>query len=146
MTAIVAVSGGFDPPHVGHLRMFQEAAGYGRLVVIVNNDNWLRTKKGFVFMPEGERLEIVRGVSCVHEALLTKHALLRGDQSVCDELLQLRPTFFANGGDRQSFSTPENILCGQLGITMLWGIGGFDKVQSSSKLVENTRDYLKTMG
>ncbi|NBS41682.1 hypothetical protein EBS80_03395, partial [bacterium] len=44
---IVCVSGGFDPIHVGHVRMIQEAAALGdELVVIVNNDNWLIKKKG----------------------------------------------------------------------------------------------------
>ena len=43
---VVAVSGGFDPIHVGHVRMFQEAKKLGdELVVILNNDNWLRRKK-----------------------------------------------------------------------------------------------------
>jgi cytidyltransferase-like protein len=43
---IVAVSGGFDPLHVGHARMFQKAKALGdKLVVILNNDNWLKLKK-----------------------------------------------------------------------------------------------------
>jgi len=43
---IVAVSGGFDPVHVGHVRLFKEAKKLGdKLVVILNNDNWLRKKK-----------------------------------------------------------------------------------------------------
>ena len=42
---VVAVSGGFDPIHVGHIRMFGEAKKLGDvLVVILNNDNWLRKK------------------------------------------------------------------------------------------------------
>ena len=49
----VAVSGGFDPIHIGHARLFQAARKFGdKLVVILNNDNWLRAKKGFVFMPQ----------------------------------------------------------------------------------------------
>ena len=39
---IVAVSGGIDPLHIGHVRMFEEAKKFGdKLVVILNNDNWL---------------------------------------------------------------------------------------------------------
>ena len=53
---VVAVSGGFDPIHIGHIRMMKEAKALGdKLVVIRNNDNWLKQKKGFVFMPELER-------------------------------------------------------------------------------------------
>ena len=64
MSKTVAVSGGFDPIHVGHLRMFIEAKTLGdRLVVIVNNDHWLKLKKGYSFMPEEERKEIIEGLS-----------------------------------------------------------------------------------
>ncbi len=39
---IVAVSGGFDPIHIGHIRMFKEARKMGnKLIVILNNDHWL---------------------------------------------------------------------------------------------------------
>jgi len=42
----VAVSGGFDPIHIGHVRYLKEAKKLGdRLVVIINNNNWLETKK-----------------------------------------------------------------------------------------------------
>lgn len=149
MREIIAVSGGFDPLHVGHLRMFEAAAGYGNLVVIVNNDNWLRKKKGFVFMPEQERFEIIRGLACVSFALLTDHpdassSVFTGD--VCKELAMIRPNRFANGGDRQSYNTPETKLCKELGINTMWGVGGF-KIQSSSKLVEDARENTdKTLG
>ena len=62
----VAVSGGFDPIHVGHLRMFKEASELApKLIVIVNNDNFLIEKKGYVFMPSTERLEIIEGFGVV---------------------------------------------------------------------------------
>ena len=57
---VVAVSGGFDPVHIGHLRMLIEAKALGdKLVVIANNDNWLKLKKSHSFMPEAERKEIL---------------------------------------------------------------------------------------
>ena len=64
---VVVVSGGFDPLHKGHVRMFKAARKLGdTLVVIMNNDNWLKYKRGYVFMPENERKEreerIKRGV------------------------------------------------------------------------------------
>ena len=53
---VVAVSGGFDPVHIGHIRMFEDARKLGDyLVVILNNDNWLIDKKGFSFLEEEER-------------------------------------------------------------------------------------------
>lgn len=64
---VAIVSGGFDPVHVGHIRMFQEAARLGTLVVGLNSDEWLKRKKGYVFMPWDERAEIIRAIGCVHE-------------------------------------------------------------------------------
>ncbi len=57
---IIAVSGGFDPIHIGHIRLLKEAKALGdRLIVILNNDNWLKKKKGYIFMPEEERAAIL---------------------------------------------------------------------------------------
>ena len=61
----VCVSGGFDPVHVGHLRMMQEAQQYGEVTVIINSDEWLMRKKGYIFMPFRERREIIDGFECV---------------------------------------------------------------------------------
>ena len=61
----VCVSGGFDPVHIGHLRMIQEAAQHGQVIVIVNSDSWLMRKKGYIFMPFEERCEILRGFAGV---------------------------------------------------------------------------------
>ena len=41
----ICVSGGFDPVHIGHLRMMQEAAKYGNVIIIVNSDEWLMRKR-----------------------------------------------------------------------------------------------------
>ena len=52
----VVVSGGFDPVHVGHLDMLEEARNLGsHLTVILNSDRFLLEKKGFIFMPFKER-------------------------------------------------------------------------------------------
>ena len=135
---IVAVSGGFDPIHVGHVRMIIEASKYGNVVIIINSDNWLKQKKGYVFMPWKERAEIlesIKGVISVVEAS-------DYDGTVCESLVDLRDfmglDYFANGGDRKSNNTPEMNICQQYGIEMLWNIGG-GKVQSSSWLVEGSK-------
>jgi len=139
---VVAVSGGFDPLHIGHVRMFQEAKKLGdHLVVILNNDNWLETKKGFAFMPEGERKEIIKAIHCVDEVLITSHGPGDSDRSVCRELEKVRPHVFANGGDRKPDGdpVPEVMLCQKLNIEMIYNIGHGGKVQSSSWLVESAR-------
>ncbi len=145
---IVAVSGGMDPLHIGHVRMFNEAKKLGdELVVILNNDNWLMKKKGFVFMPEAERKEILEGLRAVDRVSLTKHEKDPTDMSVCRELEELRPDIFANGGDRNrkdaakpsSSLSPEQALCAKLGIEMVYEVGKGGKVQSSSWLVEKAK-------
>lgn len=132
---IVAVSGGFDPIHIGHIRLFEEARKLGdRLVVILNNDNWLRKKKGFVFMPETERAEVIAAIRWVDHVALSKHGENPIDMSVCSELRELRPDIFANGGDRKHDNIPEVAVCEEIGCRMVFGVGRGGKVQSSSWL------------
>ena len=133
MARKVCISGGFDPLHIGHLRMIREAsilAAGGQLIVILNSDEWLMNKKGYVFMPFEERREIlmstrgVTGVSSVDDS----------DNTVCEALKRINPDMFANGGDRKVGTVPEEGLCKDLHITMRYNVGG-GKSQSSSELV-----------
>ena len=134
---IVAVSGGFDPIHIGHIRLFKEAKKLGdKLTVILNNDNWLEKKKGRVFMPQEERKEIIEALECVDDVIITAHGKNPEDMSVCRELKEILPDIFANGGDRKKDNVPEVELCKQLGIEMAWNVGG-EKIRSSSKLLKN---------
>jgi cytidyltransferase-like protein len=130
----IAVSGGFDPVHVGHVRMIQEASEYGDVIVIVNSDEWLGRKKGYSFMSFIERAEIIAGLKGVVEVVRADD----DDDTVCKSLETIAPDYFANGGDRKSNNTPEMDVCDSLGIEMLWNIGG-EKIQSSSDLVKKTR-------
>ena len=139
----VAVSGGFDPVHVGHIEMMKEARALGdKLIVIVNNDNWLKKKKGFAFMNEQERKAIIEAIRYVDEVMLTSHPENPADMSVCAELEALKPTIFANGGDRKPDGdpVPEVGLCAKLGIEMVYNVGKSGKIQSSSELVKRMRD------
>lgn len=132
----VAVSGGFDPVHIGHLRMFKEASKLGKLTVIVNNDNWLRAKKGFVFMKEKERVELIKSVRFVDKVMLSRHKKNPKDMSVSRELASCEPDIFANGGDRRTIEDiPESRVCNTYGIEMVFNVGG-KKIQSSSKLTK----------
>ena len=150
---VVAVSGGFDPIHVGHVRLFQRARALGdALVVILNNDHWLQKKKGVVFMSQEERKEIIGALTSVDQVILTEHTEDPQDMSVCVELEKIRPDIFANGGDRDrqnadnknSSLNPEQLLCQKLGIRMVFNVGDGGKVQSSSwllaKYVESAND------
>ncbi len=137
----VAVSGGFDPLHVGHVRMFKEARNLGdKLMVIINNDNWLQHKKGFVFMPQRERAEIVKELPFVDKVVFTDHGIKDPDRSITRSLKKFKPAIFANGGDRKGVKDiPEVAICEELGIKMVFNVGEGGKVQSSSWMVGASR-------
>lgn len=138
---VVAVSGGFDPFHIGHLRMLKEARKLGdKLVVILNNDKWLEAKKGFAFMKEKERAEILRMFPFVDRVYITKHKKNDADRSVSKALQKLRPAIFANGGDRKKTADiPEASTCKKLGIKTVFNVGDGGKVQSSSWMINAAR-------
>lgn len=133
----VMVSGGFDPVHVGHIRMIREAAKFGDVIVIANSDQWLYRKKGFNFMEFQSRAEILDSI----KGVLLVDSVNDADGTVCDAIRRHNPTYFANGGDRGKDNTPEVLLCKELGVELLWGIGGDEKVESSSDLVQKTREF-----
>ena len=138
---IVATSGGFDPVHIGHIRMFEEAKKLGdKHIVILNNDNWLIAKKGYAFMPQKERKEVLAALRAVDEVVLTRHPENPTDMSVAKELRRIKPNIFCNGGDRKGRNdTPESRVCEELGIEMVFNVGRGGKVQSSSWLVDKQR-------
>ncbi len=130
----IAVSGGFDPVHTGHLDMFEHAKNLvgdeGKVLVFVNNDNFLIRKKGKAFMSLAERARIVEAFSVVDEAV----AVIDEDDTVCKTLEKYRPDVFANGGDRTQENIPEDTTCQECNIAMIFNVGG-GKTQSSSDLL-----------
>jgi cytidyltransferase-like protein len=136
---IVVVSGGFDPIHSGHIELFNKASTLGDILIVgINSDEWLRRKKGKEFMPLHERkkiIESIRGVDSVWE-------FDDSDDSACDLLLKIKDYYwtlgnyeiiFANGGDRTKENIPEMIIPE---ISFVFGIGGEDKKNSSSWILE----------
>lgn len=127
----VAISGYFDPLHVGHLDYINLARRLGDyLVVIVNNDHQATLKKGKPFMKEEERVKIVESIKGVDEVFLS----IDKDRTVCESLKAVNPDVFANGGDRNNEEIPEAVVCRDLGIEMVDGLG--NKKQSSSWLLK----------
>ena len=125
----VAVSGYFDPIHVGHLEYLELAKKIGDyLIVIVNNDFQASLKKGKSFMNENDRVEIVSAIRCVDEVFLS----IDEDLSVCKSLEHIKPDIFANGGDRKLDEIPETKVMKKYNIKMVDGLG--KKIRSSSDL------------
>tara|TARA_Y100000034_G_scaffold123456_1_gene170221 strand:+ start:693 stop:1184 length:492 start_codon:yes stop_codon:yes gene_type:complete len=135
--ATVMVSGGFDPVHAGHIRMIRAAAEYGGVIVVANSDEWLYRKKGFVFMEFERRVEILNAI----KGVILVDSVDDSDDTVCEAIRRLKPTYFANGGDRKRSNTPEQNVCEELGVKLLWSIGGDEKLASSSDLVKTSREF-----
>lgn len=134
---LVATSGGFDPLHVGHLHCIQASAllkgDTGLFVVIVNGDGFLKRKKGYAFMPLEERMELVAAIRGVDLVVPWDD----GSQFVTGAIEIMRPNIFAKGGDRSTAeNVPEFDTCVRVGCHVVFGIGGSNKVQSSSELVQ----------
>ena len=139
---LAIVSGGFDPVHVGHLEFFERARAMAdELFVIVNDDEYLKRKKGKPFMPFQERMTIVQALKPVTLAI---ESIDEGD-TVTKTLQWVRALYkskfsemiFCNGGDRTyEGNTPEYQACLELGIEPVFGLG--EKIQSSRWLINGT--------
>ena len=125
----VAISGYFDPIHVGHIEYINNAKKLGDwLIVIVNNNKQCALKKGKHFMDENDRVIIVKNIKTVDEVFLS----IDDDKTVCKSLKALNPDVFANGGDRKNYEIPESKVCKENNIEIIDGLG--DKIRSSSDL------------
>jgi cytidyltransferase-like protein len=136
MTTIVVVSGGFDPIHSGHIKLIKEARLLGdQLIVGINSDEWLARKKGRAFMPWQERLCVLNNLRQVDEVYTFDDT----DGTASHLLQQVRAHYpeaqiiFANGGDRTQDNIPEMTIPG---IEFVFGVGGTDKANSSSWILE----------
>jgi glycerol-3-phosphate cytidylyltransferase/D-beta-D-heptose 7-phosphate kinase/D-beta-D-heptose 1-phosphate adenosyltransferase len=138
---VAIVSGYFNPIHIGHLRMIKaarELAPY--LLVIVNNDKQQLLKKGRILMAQDDRHAIVAELRCVDEAIVA----VDDDKTVVASLRHVRELhpgaelLFCNGGDRSPTGdpAPEAILEDEIGLRMLYGVGGEEKADSSSRINE----------
>lgn len=134
--SIVFVSGGFDPCHEGHLDYLEGAAKWGKVIVLLNSDNWLTRKKGYTFQTWETRARIIRAMGySAYDVDDTDNTVNKGLAAYAPLFTSAgQKVYFAKGGDRTAENTPEQEQCDWLGIEMLWNIGG-GKTQSSSDLV-----------
>ena len=115
------------------------AENNGKVVVLVNGDQFLYTKKGQPFMFIEERLAIVGALKGVDLAI----EWYDGSQTVTKAIETYRPDYFTKGGDR---AAPEDIpewdICQEVGCEVVFKVGG-GKVQSSSWLIEEAEKNAK---
>ena len=143
MKKIVITSGYFNPLHIGHINLFREAKKLGGiLVVIVNNDEQVKLKGSTPFMPQEERVEIIKALKYIDDVILA----VDKDRSVAESLRLIAEKypdaelFFAKGGDRNADNIPESEkqICQKYNIKIVNNVGG-DKVQSSSWLLKKLK-------
>ena len=135
---LVIVSGFFNPLHGGHLDVIQAAAKLGdRLVVIVNNDVQQVMKKDKIILPQENRYRLITALRDVDETILA----IDEDPTVIETLRMIAIThpydelIFANGGDRSApEAVPERAVCEEHGIQMVYGVGGAEKADSSTRI------------
>ena len=135
------VSGGFDPVHVGHLRMFQDASKLAnKVVILLNNDDWLIKKKGKPFMNQKHRKEILEEFKSITDVIIQKSSEKSSSLAIKEFALQNKnkKICYCNGGDRSDI---KNILevsvCKEFNIDLEFGVGGEKKIESSSQLSKN---------
>ena len=134
----VIVSGFFNPLHGGHLDMIESAKDLGdRLIVIVNNDTQQVLKKGKIILPQENRARVLAALRHVDEVIVA----LDNDPPVIETLQAIANKYpddeliFANGGDRDSEKAiPEGVICRKHNIQMIFGVGGDNKADSSTRI------------
>lgn len=112
--------------------MLREAALLGDVIVLLNSDRFLLTKKGKKFMCYEDRKDVLEAIRYVSRVV----RVIDDDQTVCETLRLVKPDIFVNGGDRTEYNTPEMDVCEELGIEMRFNVGG-NNGMSSSILLEN---------
>lgn len=140
----ILISGGFSPTTIGHLYLIEDAKKYGRVIIALNSDLWLKRKVGFVFMGFEERKQILKSMRNVYDVI----AVDDYDGSVNSAIEQIRPNFFGVGCKESKI--PELELCKKMGIDIVWNLAK-DVVFNSTdvvdcminNLLDNTEPYFK---
>ena len=143
MVTYYIVSGGFDPIHEGHIEMVKaSAAASDGVIVLANSDDWLCRKKGKNFYTMKTRRAILENLKGVIDVLEFDDS----DNSASDGIRKAREKYpdahlvFANGGDRGKDNIPEGQVCRECKVDMAFGVGGDNKANSSSWILQRWND------
>lgn len=140
MSTYYIVSGGFDPLHEGHIEMIKASAeNSDGVILLLNSDEWLCRKKGKNFMSFKTRASVCGYLKNVIDVI----AFDDSDNSASDGIRKVREKYpndvlvFANGGDRTKSNIPEGSVCEELGVLLAFGVGGENKANSSSWILND---------
>ena len=147
MKTYYIVSGGFDPLHEGHISLIKAAAEKSDgVILLLNSDEWLRRKKGKEFMTFGTRKAVCGYLQNVVDVI----AFDDSDNSACDGIAKTRAKYpseilvFANGGDRTRDNIPEIPICEKYNVSIEFGVGGENKANSSSWILNEWKKQDET--
>lgn len=129
----VAIAGHFNPLHIGHLQLINEAVKMGGIVtVIVANDKQAALKRKPVLLPLEERMMILNHIKGVNQVV----ASIDTDSTIKETLKFVRPDILMSGCEENHPDALEEAeICYNLGIKTLWGVGG-KKIRSSSEILK----------
>lgn len=138
---VAILSGGYDPIHEGHIESFKAAKRLHDTVIVgCNTDEWLCRKKGFNFMPQSTRIDILKAIRYIDDVVVFDDR----DGTAYDlitKVVAMHPIntkiYFCNGGDRCVDNIPEKDICYKLGVDILDGVGGTNKLNSSSDILNS---------
>jgi len=128
----ILVSGAFNPLHFGHLLLLREASKYGKVIVALNSDEWVRQNKGYLLFDFETRKSLLEECEYVSQVISFDDS----DGDVVYALFEVRPTYFGNGGSATSHSLPKDEIrvCEYLGIEPVFNLGDNIKNIDDSEL------------
>ena len=136
----ILVSGAFNPLHIGHLLLLKDASNYGKVIVALNSDAWVLRNKGHLLFDFETRKSLLEECTYVSKVI----SMDDDDNDACSALLEVRPTYFGNGGSATSTSLPKMELqvCGYLGIEPVFDLGNFSKLIDQDRLMNAQKSII----
>ncbi len=134
---VVATGGGFDPIHIGHLNLLEEAKCLGdHLQVWLCTDEWLIRKKGYYFLPYEHRKAVLEALPFVDEVVVQ---IDDGTQSCAAAIKVYQPDILVKGGTYHIDNLPkeEKDALDEVGCDIMFGVGGYLKEGSSTDFFKN---------
>ena len=132
---VVLASGVFDLLHIGHVRYLEEAKKTGgentKLVVIVATDDTVEKRKGKKpVLPEDQRLELVKSLRVVDEAILGYEGF-----DINKVIDKIKPDIITVGHDQEGIERETKKVIAERGLNIrVVRIGRFGKEEFNSSL------------